>query len=99
MGTLRTWGGLIGISGVPALVDGGGVTAPTFRMYSPDGKWFAEGHGVDPDIEVVDDPAIMAKAQDPQLERGIQEVMRLLSQKPPLPPQRPPYHDRAPVSQ
>ena len=96
---MRTWGGLIGISGVPALVDGGGVTAPTFRMYSPDGKWFAEGHGVDPDIEVVDDPAIMAKGQDPQLERGIQEVMRLLSQKPPLPPKRPPYQNRAPVSQ
>ncbi len=96
---MRTWGGLIGISGVPTLIDGGNVTAPTFRMYSPDGKWFAEGHGVDPDIEVVDDPAAMAKGQDPQLERGIQEVMRLLPQKPPLPPKRPPYQNRAPAAQ
>jgi tricorn protease len=96
---MRTWGGLIGISGVPSLVDGGGVTAPTFRMYGPDGKWFAEGHGVDPDIEVVDDPAVMAKGQDPQLERGIQEVMRLLSEKPPLPPGRPAYQNRAPSRQ
>ena len=46
----RTWGGLIGISGAPSLVDGGGVTVPTFRMYDPKGRWFAEGHGVDPDI-------------------------------------------------
>ena len=46
----RTWGGLIGISGAPALVDGGAVTVPTFGMYSTDGKWFIEGHGVDPDI-------------------------------------------------
>ena len=46
----RTWGGLIGISGAPSLVDGGGVTVPTFRMYDPKGEWFAEGHGVEPDI-------------------------------------------------
>ena len=39
----RTWGGLIGISGAPSLIDGGGVTVPTFRMYNPDGTWFKEG--------------------------------------------------------
>ena len=39
----RTWGGLIGISGAPPLVDGGNVTVPTFRMYDPKGTWFAEG--------------------------------------------------------
>ena len=48
----RTWGGLIGISGAPPLVDGGTVSVPTFRMYDPKGTWFREGHGVDPDIEV-----------------------------------------------
>ncbi len=92
----RTWGGLIGISGVPPLIDGGGVTAPTFRMYSPQGKWFAEGHGVDPDIEVVDDPGEMAKGHDPQLERGIQEALRLLKEAPPVRPKRPPYENRSP---
>jgi tricorn protease len=91
---MRTWGGLIGISGSPALVDGGGVTVPTFRMYKPNGKWFAEGHGVDPDIPVVDDPAQLAKGVDPQLERGIQEVMGLLKTHPPLQPARPPYEKR-----
>ncbi|MET0391494.1 MAG: PDZ domain-containing protein, partial [Chitinophagaceae bacterium] len=35
----RTWGGLIGISGAPPLLDGGSVTVPTFRMYNPDGTW------------------------------------------------------------
>ena len=54
---------------------------------------------MDPDIEVVDDPAAMAKGQDPQLERGIQGIMRLLSQKPPLTPKRPPYQNRAPATQ
>ena len=28
----RTWGGLIGLSGTPPLVDGGTLTAPTFRF-------------------------------------------------------------------
>jgi len=90
----RTWGGLIGISGAPGLIDGGSVTVPTFRMYDPDGKWFKEGHGVDPDIEVIDDPAQLAKGVDPQLERGIQEVMKLLDENPPVNPKHPPYEKR-----
>ena len=91
----RTWGGLIGLSGSPSLVDGGMVTVPTFRMYSTNGEWFAEGHGVDPDIEVVDDPGEMAKGRDPQLERAIQEVQRMLKEKPFTPPKRPQHEDRS----
>jgi tricorn protease len=90
----RTWGGLIGLSGTPGLIDGGSVTAPTFRMYDPDGKWFKEGHGVDPDIEVLDDPAELAKGLDPQLERAIQEVMKALEKNPPVKPKQPPYEKR-----
>ncbi|MCI0451954.1 MAG: PDZ domain-containing protein [Candidatus Latescibacteria bacterium] len=78
----RTWGGLIGITGAPSLVDGGAVTVPTFRMYDPDGTWFREGHGVDPDIEVKEDYTQLAKGIDVQLERGIQEVLRLLAASP-----------------
>lgn len=90
----RTWGGLIGITGAPPLVDGGGVTVPTFRMYGVDGAWFAEGHGVEPDIEVIDDPTQLARGTDPQLERAIQEVMHMLEEGPPLTPSRPPYENR-----
>jgi tricorn protease len=91
---MRTWGGLIGISGAPGLIDGGGVTVPTFRMYDPDGKWFKEGHGVDPDIEVVDDPTQLAKGVDPQLERAIQEVLKMLQKTPPVRARRPAYEKR-----
>jgi tricorn protease len=91
---MRTWGGLIGITGAPALIDGGNISVPTFRMYNPDGTWFKEGHGVDPDVEVKDDPAQLAKGIDPQLERGIQEVMKLLNEKPFVPPKQPPYEKR-----
>ncbi len=90
----RTWGGLIGMSGVPRLIDGGVVTVPTFRMYDPDGKWFKEGHGVDPDIEVMENPVLLAKGLDPQLERAIDEVMRMLKEQPPTKPERPSYEDR-----
>lgn len=93
----RTWGGLIGITGVPPLIDGGRLTVPTFRMYSVRGEWFPEGHGVDPDIAVVDDPTEMARGRDPQLERAVQEVLRLLEERPPVAAKRPPYEDRSAV--
>jgi tricorn protease len=92
---MRTWGGLIGISGTPGLVDGGGVTSPTFAIYSRKGEWIIEGHGVDPDIEVVDDPAKMVNGGDPQLDRAIAEVMQRLKATPPLQPKRPAYADRS----
>lgn len=90
----RTWGGLIGMSGVPQLIDGGVVTVPTFRMYDPDGKWFKEGHGVDPDIEVKEDPALLAEGTDPQIKRAVDEVLRMLEEQPFKKPARPPYEDR-----
>ena len=90
----RTWGGLIGITGAPPLVDGGNVTVPTFGIYSRDGKWIIEGYGVDPDIEVIDDPAAMAKGGDPQLERAVLEVMKALKEAPPG-STKPAYPNRA----
>ena len=93
----RTWGGLIGISGSPSLVDGGAVTVPTFRMYDVRGQWFAEGHGVEPDIKVEEDPAQLAKGTDAQLERAIAEALRLVKEKPPAPPARPAHEKRVPV--
>ena len=91
----RTWGGLIGISGAPGLVDGGNVTVPTFRMYDPKGTWFAEGHGVEPDIKVEEDPTQLAKGTDLQLERAIKEVTERLA-KTTAPPPRPAYERRIP---
>ena len=90
----RTWGGLIGITGSPALVDGGRVTVPTFAIYSTNGQWIIEGHGVDPDITVVDDPSLMAKGRDPQLERAIEEVRKALEKNPPVEVKRPNYPER-----
>ncbi len=91
----RTWGGLIGITGTPPLVDGGSVTVPTFGIYSTKGEWIIEGHGVEPDIAVIDDPSLMAKGADPQLERAIDEVMKALRKNPPVDVKKPKYPLRA----
>ena len=48
IGTLvgkRTWGGLVGVSQYPPLMDGGNVTAPNFGFFSPEGQWDVENHG------------------------------------------------------
>jgi len=90
----RTWGGLIGISGMPLLIDGGNITAPTFRMYNPDGSWFKEGHGVDPDIKVDEDLGLMSRGTDPQLERAIIEIKAALKSKGYSAPKTPGYEKR-----
>jgi len=90
----RTWGGLIGISGAPELVDGGRVTVPTFRMYNPDGSWFKEGHGVDPDMEVPENPSELAKGNDPQLEKAIEWIKKELMKNPYKKPEHPAYEVR-----
>ncbi len=56
---------------------GEALRAPTFAIYSTEGEWIIEGHGVEPDIDVVDDPAQMAKGVDPQLERPLRPALAL----------------------
>lgn len=77
----RTWGGLVGTLGVPPTIDGGGITAPSLAFYTLDGKWAVENEGVAPDIEVEYTPAEVMKGRDPQLERAVQEAMKLLDQQ------------------
>jgi tricorn protease len=64
-------------------------------MYDVNGQWFPEGHGVEPDIEVDEDPAQLARGSDPQLERAIQEVLTRLKSYKPAPP-RPAWERRIP---
>ena len=79
LGTLigkRSWGGVVGISNRGGLIDGGGVSVPEFGMTNLKGEWVIEGHGVDPDIEVENDPKSVIAGGDPQLERAVQEVLK-----------------------
>jgi tricorn protease-like protein/C-terminal processing protease CtpA/Prc len=85
----RTWGGLVGISGVPSLIDGGNVSVPNFGFYETDGTWGIEGHGVDPDIEVIADPAKMRDGADPQLDTAIEHLIEEIKVNGYKPPRRP----------
>ncbi len=91
---MRTWGGLVGISGNPQMIDGSGVTAPTFAYYEADGTWGIEGHGVDPDVPVIDDPAKMVDGGDPQLDAAIKLMLTEIKEHGYKAPERPKYPDR-----
>ena len=87
----RTWGGVIGIREPLPLSDGGQLFKPEFAPYSKDGKsWIIEGHGVDPDIVVDNDPAKEFHGEDQQLDKAIEEIQTELKAKsyelPPVPP-------------
>jgi tricorn protease len=82
----RSWGGVVGIRGDKALVDGGMVTQPEFSWWDSKGGWSIENHGVDPDIVVENLPQDVAAGKDPQLDRAISEVLKLHAQEPPSRP-------------
>ena len=90
----RTLGILVGPATGHQLIDGGGITVPGARLYDNDGHWFWEGEGVTPDIEVWDDPNMLVQGRDPQIERVVEEVLKLLDQNPPVMTPAPSLEDR-----
>ena len=84
----RTWGGVVGIRGSLPLLDGGFIMKPEFSPYDADGKgWIIEGHGVDPDIVVDNDPSKEFAGDDEQLNKAIEVIMdSLKTQEHDIPP-------------
>jgi len=74
----KTWGGLVGTWDTPPFVDGGIMIAPRGGFYDTDGKWAVEGVGISPDIAVEQTPADVIKGRDPQLERAVEEALKLV---------------------
>jgi tricorn protease len=87
----RTWGGLVGVSQYPALMDGGNVTSPSFGFFSPKGQWDVENHGTPPDVEVDMDPKAVHDGHDPQLEKAVAIAMEEMKTHPVPQPNRPPF--------
>jgi tricorn protease len=79
----RTWGGLVHTADTPTFIDGGSMIAPRGGFFSKDGKWAVENEGVAPDVDVENWPKDVIAGKDPQLERAVQEALRLLKEKPP----------------
>jgi len=85
----RSWGGVVGISNTGQLIDGGTIFVPLSGLANTKGEWVIEGYGVDPDIDVENDPKSLLAGKDPQLERAVAELMKKLQGKtvklPPMP--------------
>jgi tricorn protease len=82
----RTWGGVVGIWPRHALVDGTVTTQPEFSFWFSDVGWGVENYGTDPDIEIDNTPQDYARGVDAQLERAIEEILKILEADPPTLP-------------
>lgn len=91
----RTWGGLVGLSGNPGLMDGGYLAVPTFGFVNTKGEWDVEGIGVEPDIEVYDRPELIVKGHDPSLEKAVEVLLKELEKNPHQKPEKPEDPDRS----
>ncbi len=92
----RSWGGVVGIRGTLPLLDGGYLNKPEFSRFDLDAKeWIMEGHGVDPDIVVDNDPAHEFAGIDDQLDRAIAEIQAAMVRQPVRVPVPPPYPDKS----
>ena len=78
----RTWGGLVHTADTPTFIDGGSMIAPRGGFFNREGKWAVENEGVAPDVDVENWPNEVIAGHDPQLERAVQEAMRLLKEHP-----------------
>lgn len=78
----RTWGGLVGVSMFIPLIDGGGLTAPDYRIYNADGKWLIENEGVTPDIIIDLKAKEVAEGYDAQLMKGVEVLMNKIKEEP-----------------
>jgi len=90
---LRTWGGLVGMAGAAALMDGGFTGAPQSGFWNPNGTWDVENHGVDPAYEVGMDPAEVMAGHDPQLEKAVEVALDLIAKNPAPKHTKPAYPD------
>jgi tricorn protease len=70
------------MAGAAALRDGGCAGAPQSGFWNPNGTWDVENHGVDPDIEVENDPASVRDGHDLQLEKAVAVVLEGLKKNP-----------------
>lgn len=89
----RTWGGLVGVSMFIPMIDGGGLTAPDYRIYNEKGEWIVENEGVTPDIIIDNHPKEMSEGHDAQLMKAVEVIMKKIEEE----PRKWPKHEAFPV--
>jgi len=94
----RTWGGAVGIEPHQHLVDGATTTPPQFGEYNVRKEWIIEGHGVEPDIVVINMPKDVLAGKDSQLDKGIEIILNRIVKQPKPVFERPAYPDKSKAS-
>ncbi|WEV25822.1 PDZ domain-containing protein [Streptomyces sp. 71268] len=79
---LRTWGGVVGMTGRHRLVDGTTITVPMNAAWFDAYGWGVENHGVEPDIEALRSPLHWAEGKHPQLAVAVRTALDLLERHP-----------------
>lgn len=88
----RTWGGVVGYSGTIPVVDGGAIVTPSYAPFATDGSQFIiEGHGVEPDIMIENDPYKEYKGEDEQLNKAIEVILEKMKTETKEIPAIPPF--------
>ncbi len=93
---MKTWGGLVGIGGYPALMDGGSVTAPRIAVEGLHGTFPVENHGISPTVKVWQNPELTREGHDPQLEAAVKIALKELKEHPLPKYEIPPYRNYHP---
>lgn len=91
----RTWGGEIWLSYNTGLVDKGIASAAQMGVYTPEGEWLIEGHGVEPDIVVDNLPHATFAGADAQLETAVDHLQARIAAEPVTTPLPPPFPDKS----
>lgn len=61
-----------------SFIDGGFLNRPEFAPFDSDGNWIIEGHGVDPDIVIDNNPYLEFNGEDAQLNKAIEVILEEL---------------------
>ena len=89
-----SWGGLVGILNGQTTIDGGTVQQSNNAFYDEKSRWLVEGHGVDPDILLDNDPASASAGKDRQLEKAVEVLLKQIKERPFTWPPVPAYPKR-----
>lgn len=81
----RSWGGVVGIRGSLPFIDGGTLNRPEFAPFDQNGNWIIEGHGVDPDIVIDNNPYDEFNGIDAQLDKAIEVILEQMKDWPEAP--------------
>jgi tricorn protease len=79
---LRTWGGVVGMTGRHRLGDNTVITVPMNAAWFEEYGWSIENQGVSPDIECLRTPLDWAEGRHGQLDVAVRTALSLLDERP-----------------